>query len=180
MADLKLNVSNLSINIVLYINYKPSKIPRTNQQCKSHQLFRGYGPLRPPLGRALTQRFPGLVSKPVLGPLHVADLGVLGAVLEEAHPVQQALVDAPQRVRALLLLQRCQLLGAPVRVDLGVVERQVHLLDPAHVGCPVLREAPCYVAPRRVHAREVTVRAIRAVRAPVRGHVVDGAVDGEV
>ena len=67
-----------------------------------------------------------------------------------------------------------------MRVRLGVVEGQVHLLDAAHVGGAVVGEAARDVGARGVAAGKVVVGASRAVDAAAGGDVVDGAVDGEV
>ena len=68
----------------------------------------------------------------------------------------------------------------PVRVDLGIIEGQVHELDATHVRGAVLGEAAGDIGTRGVDARKHIVGAARTVDVASIADVVDGAVDGKV
>lgn len=143
-------------------------------------LVAGNLPLRPPLLGLLAQLLFRLLFQPVEPPLDAADVSILFVVAEELDPVLQRVVQLPFSLLALPLAHLLELRGRKLLVDLGVLERQKHLLDAAHVGRAVLGEAACDVGARGVDAGKELVRAAGAVGAAVRGDVVNGAVDGNV
>lgn len=125
-------------------------------------------PPRPPLLRLLAQLPLRLLLQPVDPPLDAADVSVLFVVAEELNPVLERIVHLPVGLLPLLLAHLLELRGRKVLVDLGVLDRQEHLLDSAHVGRAVLGKAPRHVGARGVDAGKELVRAAGPVGAAVR------------
>lgn len=134
----------------------------------------------PALSRLFTELLLGFLLEPTVLSLDIADKGVLLAVSKEIHPVLQRVISLLLGLAPLLLLQYLKLGLAPVPVHVRVVERQVHVLDSAHVGCAVLGEAASDKATGGIDAGKDVVGSAGAVDTRAGGDVVYGAIDGKV
>lgn len=157
-----------------------SRNPHSNLKSLPSFLLPRKFPVLTSLLRRIAQFALRLGARPPRGPLDVADKVILLAVLEEVDPMRQGVVDFLLGSLQLLFLERVELGLGELAVDRGIVEREEHLLDTAHVGRPVFAEATSDEAAAGVNAREHVVRPTLTVGVRVGRHVVNGSVDGQV
>lgn len=90
---------------------------------------------------------------------------VLLATSEEVDPVLQCVVNLLLGVPELLGLDLLELVLAPVGVNLGIIDGEIHDFDAAHICCAVVGEAARYETAGSVTAGKVVVGASGTVNA---------------
>lgn len=121
-----------------------------------------------------------LFLQPAFLALHKADLLVLGAVGEKVDPVLQAAVHSLFGFCQLILFELLHLGRSPLGIDLGIVDREIHCFEAAHIRGQILLEAAANISARCITAGKEVVRATNAVHVQAVRDVEDGTIDGEV
>lgn len=116
------------------------------------------------LGRG-TQWLDLFLLQPVWLTFDISDPVILLATSKEIDPVLQCVVNLLLCVPELLGLDLLELFLTPVGVNLGIIDGEVHELDPAHICCAVVGEAARYETAGSITGGKVVVRTSGTVNA---------------